>query len=267
MFKSCVHLTRKVDDVTPPAYIALEDWPIDLPDDAQVHMVGAGRYSNANADVTLAEIRAWLDQPKVEPSIGSLLEFRTKYRAAERDVAGKQIRWVPTSPRKVAWSSKGSANVLDDHSIQLRESSGWQEFTLYFAPAGIERIDRIRLELLPSERAREKGNRNVMLFDVKARLESTANGSTPVEFQRCRLLANETDETVANCIDFLSDTGWTVPDFVGGAACHQLVLECRKPITIQPGRLLAITIDSGAEPDLSPLSGIRVSFPSRSKDD
>ena len=186
MIKSCVHLTSKVDDVTSPAYIALVDWPIDLPDDAQVHAVNAGRYSKANADVTLAEIRAWLDQPNVELSIESLLDFRTNYRAAERDVASKKTRWVPASPKKVAWLSKGSANVLDDHSIELRESSGWQEFTLYFAPTGIERIDRILVELLPSERSREKGNRKVMLFDVKGHLESVANGSTPVEFQRCR---------------------------------------------------------------------------------
>jgi hypothetical protein len=265
MFRTCVHLSSKVDDVTPPAYIALEDWPIDLPDDAQIHVVNAGRYSKADADVTLAEIRAWLDQPNLQPTIESLLDFQTDYRAAERDVATKQLRWVPASPQRIAWSSKGFANVLDDHSIELKESSGWKEFTLYFAPTGSERIDRILVELLPRERSPVTGNRKVMLFDIKAHIEEIANGSTAVEFQRCRLLDDETDETVLNCVDNLSDTGWAVPDFLGSDACHQLVLEFRRPITVQRGSILGITIDSGAAPDVDSLSRIRVSFPSHGK--
>lgn len=88
MFKSCVHLSSKVDDVTPPAYIALEDWPIDLPHDDQIHVVTAGRYYTADSDVTLGEIRGWLDQPQLQATIKSLLDYKTKSRTARRKTDG-----------------------------------------------------------------------------------------------------------------------------------------------------------------------------------
>ncbi|MEO1615929.1 MAG: SUMF1/EgtB/PvdO family nonheme iron enzyme [Planctomycetota bacterium] len=166
---------------------------------------------------------------------------------------------MQSSPKKVVWSSKGSANVLGDQSIELQGSNDWQEFTLYFQPPELAQIERVLLEVLPSPRSCANSDKRLVLFDVKPHLESVETGTTQLEFRRCRFLGNEADETAANCIDFLSDTGWTVPDFVGNDACHQLVLELRKPITVKRGNMFAITIDSGA-PDLATLSRVRVSF-------
>ena len=83
-FKTKFHLSSKVDDVTPPAYLAIGDGVTDLPDDNQVHAFNFsnGRHERADSDITLAEIRDWLDQPKVKPTIESLLDYRAKSRFA-----------------------------------------------------------------------------------------------------------------------------------------------------------------------------------------
>jgi formylglycine-generating enzyme required for sulfatase activity len=174
--------------------------------------------------------------------------------------ANMDARWVQSIPEKVVWSSESSAKVLGDHSIELQGSNDWQELTLYFQPPELAQISRVLLEVLPSARSHANGNQRLVLFDVKPHLESDEKATTQLEFKSCRFLGNEADDTVANCIDFLSDTGWTVPDFVGKDACHQLVLELREPITVQPNKMFAITIDSGGAPDLKQLSRIRVSF-------
>ncbi|GAA5510918.1 hypothetical protein [Novipirellula caenicola] len=267
LFKTEVFLSSKVDDVTPPAYITFGDGVIDLPNDAQLHAITDGRYHRADSDVTLGEIRAWVDQSPLRASIESLLEYRTKSRADEQGGANKRTRWVQASPEEVVWSSKGSDNVLDDHSIELRGSSNdWQEFTLYFQPPKLMQIEHILLEVLPSAATDANDNQRMVLFEVNPHLESVENGAMPLEFRSCRFLGNEDDETAANCIDSLSDTGWTVPDFVGKDACHQLVMELRKPITVQPDGMFAITIDSGGAPDLRQLSRIRVSFSGQAQD-
>lgn len=174
--------------------------------------------------------------------------------------ANRDARWVPSSPEKIVWSSKGSAKVLGDHSIELQGSSGWQELTLYFQPAELAQISQVRLEVLPSARSRANADQRLVLFDVKPHLESAEKATTQLEFKSCRFLGNEADDTAANCIDYLSDTGWTVPDLVGKDACHQLVLELSEPIPVKRNNKFAITIDSGGAPDLKPLSRIRVSF-------
>lgn len=281
-FRSCFHLSSKVDDVTPPAYLAIGDGVTDLPNGNQLHAFADGRHSQTDGDITLAEIRDWLDQPDIVATIQSLLEHKTKLRTDKLEngtvaairtqavraeqPANMETRWVQSSPKKVVWSSNGSANVLSDHSIELQGSNDWQEFTLYFRPKELAQIKRVRLEVLPSSRSCPNGDQRLVLFDVKPHLESVENGTTRLEFRRCRFLGNEADETAANCIDFLSDTGWTAPDFVGSDACHQLVLELRKPITVQRDSMFAITIDSGGAPDLKQLSRIRVSFSGRIQD-
>lgn len=174
--------------------------------------------------------------------------------------AKTDVRWVQSSPEKVVLSTEGSAKVLDDHSVELPGSNNWQEFTLYFQPPELAQISRVLLEVLPSERSRANGDQRLVLFDVKPHLESEEKATTQLEFKRCRFLGDEADETAANCIDFLSDTGWTVPDFVGKDACHQLVFELCEPITVQRNKMIAITIDSGGAPDLKALSRVRVSF-------
>jgi hypothetical protein len=86
-FKTSVHLSSKVDDVTAPAYIALPEWAVELPHDHQIHAVTAGRYYTADSDVTLGEIRGWLDQPQLQATIKSLLDYSTKSRSADRNTA------------------------------------------------------------------------------------------------------------------------------------------------------------------------------------
>lgn len=226
-FQTIFHLSSKVDDVTPPAYLAMEEHTVDLPNKNQVHAISGGRYQQTDSDVTLAEIRDWLDQPDIRATIDSLLDHKTKLRTGKPENDGvaairtqavraeqranMETRWVQSSPKKVAWSSKGSANVLGDHSIELEGSSDWQEVTLYFEPSELAQIERVLLEVLPSSRSRVNGDRRMVLFEVKPHLESVKHGTTQLEFRSCRFLGNEADETVANCIDFLSDTGWTVP--------------------------------------------------------
>ena len=83
-FRNCFHLSSKVDDVTPPAYLALGDGVIDLPDDNQIHAIAGGRVFHTDADVTLAELRDWLDQPKIRATIDSLKEHTAKLRAGEQ---------------------------------------------------------------------------------------------------------------------------------------------------------------------------------------
>ncbi len=175
--------------------------------------------------------------------------------------ADADTQWVYSGPEKVVWSSVGLAQILTDHSIELqKKANGWQEFTLYFRPPEHAQISRVSLEVLPSVPSRKEGDHRVVLFEVKANLESDQKAATQLEFKSCRFAGNEADDTAANCIDFLSDTGWTVPDFVGNDACHQLVFELSEPITVQRNNMFAITIDSGNAPDIKALSRVRVAF-------
>jgi formylglycine-generating enzyme required for sulfatase activity len=190
----------------------------------------------------------------------TVLAILTPTAGAEQP-ANLNPRWVHASPTKVVWSSEGSAEVLKDHSIELTGSKAWQEVTLHYQFPELVEITRVLLEVLPSSRPRENVDQRMVLFDVKPHLKGDEKTTTrQLEFKSCRFLGNEADDTVANCIDFLSDTGWTVPDFVGKDACHQLVLELGEPITVQRNGMFAITIDSGSAPGLKALSRVRVSF-------
>ena len=83
-FRSWFHLNSRVDDVTPPAYIAMPEHTVDLPNRIQLYAVGGGRYRQTDSDVTLAEIRSWLDQRDLIATIDSLVEYKTKIRTAVR---------------------------------------------------------------------------------------------------------------------------------------------------------------------------------------
>ena len=87
-FKTCFNLSSKVDDVTPPAYLAIGDGVVDLPSKDQIHFVANGRYSRSDSDISLSEIRGWLDQPQLNVSVKSLLDYRSRSRAAERNSGG-----------------------------------------------------------------------------------------------------------------------------------------------------------------------------------
>ncbi|MEP3478720.1 MAG: hypothetical protein ABJZ55_05690 [Fuerstiella sp.] len=81
-FQTVFALSSKVDDVTPPAYLGIAgtENTVDLPNKNQVHALSGGRYRQSDSDVTLAEVRAWLDQPDLLATTDSLLDFKTKRR-------------------------------------------------------------------------------------------------------------------------------------------------------------------------------------------
>ena len=166
----------------------------------------------------------------------------------------------PSHPEKIEWASKGFAKVLSDNSIQLRGAKQWQEFTLYFRPQMLTDIKRVRLEVLPPANPQPRGDKKLMLFDVKPHLENNEQETTPLEFQQCRFLGNEDDDTAGHCIDFVSDTGWTVPPFADRKTGHELVLEFDKAVAVRGGDMFALTIDSGGADDLLTLSRVRVSL-------
>lgn len=87
-FQTIFHLSSKVDSVTPPACLAMEEDTVDLPHKDQVHAFSAGRYRRTDSDVTLAEIRAWLDQPDLLATVDSLLDYKTKMRTGRRKNGG-----------------------------------------------------------------------------------------------------------------------------------------------------------------------------------
>ena len=87
-FQTIFHLSSKVDDVTPPAYLAMEEHTVDLPNKNQLHAVSGGRYQQTDSDITLAEIRAWLDQPELLASVDSLLDYKVKMRASRHRNGG-----------------------------------------------------------------------------------------------------------------------------------------------------------------------------------
>jgi len=86
--RSVFNLSSKVDDVTPPAYLGMEEHTVDLPNKVQIHTVSGGRYHQTDSDVTLEEIRAWLDQADLLVTADSLLDFKAKIRTAKRKNGG-----------------------------------------------------------------------------------------------------------------------------------------------------------------------------------
>ncbi|MEM1228864.1 MAG: hypothetical protein AAGJ40_24535 [Planctomycetota bacterium] len=84
-FRRAFQLSSKVDDVTSPAYLDMSDGVIDLPDRKQIHAIIDWRHYQADSDVTLAEIRSWLDQTELRMTIDALLEHKTKLRAGKQD--------------------------------------------------------------------------------------------------------------------------------------------------------------------------------------
>ncbi|MCC9602290.1 hypothetical protein LOC67_17180 [Stieleria sp. JC731] len=88
-FRSVFRLSSKVDDVTPPAYLGMEQHTEDLPGKNQVYAIIGGRYMQADSDVTLAEIRAWIDQPDMHATIESLLDFKARMRASRKGNEGE----------------------------------------------------------------------------------------------------------------------------------------------------------------------------------
>lgn len=172
--------------------------------------------------------------------------------------------WVPQRPSKVVMNSKGAFRVLQNRSVEFTGGESWRETTLYFQFKQATRVDKIQLELLPAKAAVDgrlgPQAKRLMLFDVKPYLGNRKGGLKPTQFAECTHLENPRDESTANAIDFLTDTGWTVPPLADGAAAHHLILRFGQPLEITPRQSLALTIDSGGSPELDVVSRVRVSF-------
>lgn len=174
--------------------------------------------------------------------------------------------WVSASPKKVSLTSAGTAHILDDHSVRLSSDVQWQEATLQYAFEKPSTIEEIRLEILPTESPSGPqfgtGGRKLILFDVKPSMDRPAGKRTSLEFSSATYLQDPEDETTANCIDFLTDTGWTVPTSQEAEA-HVLVMRLSKPIQLQADQRLTLVIDSGGSDELAVFNRIRFSFPQK----
>ena len=199
--------------------------------------------------------QAFEDQPERWLAWWAENGTREEFKNAE------QVRWIPTKPSKVVFVSSGSSKILEDASIQLDGSGKWQEFTLSFSKSELPaRVQTVRLELLSPLPSQSQSGKSVKLFDVKPHLQDKDGKITQLEFAECQVVGNPDDDSAVNCIDFLSDTGWKVPDFSGPDSAHQLVLKFAESIVLDDGNMFGVTIDAGGSPELGTLSRVRVSF-------
>lgn len=189
--------------------------------------------------------------------IEELFEAYLKQQETEHE---HQFYWVQSNPEEIRWTTEGSAQVLDDNSIQLHSSANWQDFSLDFRQPALGEISHVRLEVLTSADEENSENTKMTLFDVKAYLRNEKNESNAVEFASCNYLGNNSDDTADKCIDGMSDTGWTVPEFDGKEACHALVFELTEPIVVEESNRFELAIDSGGAANLLSLPRIRISF-------
>ncbi len=175
--------------------------------------------------------------------------------------AVQETQWVPLKPHKIEWSSTGSAEVNDDHSIRFLGSDEWQEFTLVLSLPDEASFQRLRLEVFPPDASQIQSGKELILFDVKPSLENAEKGRTVIDFESCQMLGRQPDPSLAHCIDGLTDTGWSVPRTQGSREAYSLVFELGEPVLLGSDDRLAITLDSGGARNLLTLSRIRISIP------
>ena len=109
----------------------------------------------------------------------------TGFGLAHEQVA-EPARWIPTRPDKIVFRSHGTAQILDDSSVQLGGDTRWQEFTLCFEFQKPTQLQEIRVELLPPTSSedpnRPRQRKRLVLFDIKAQLENRIHQMTSLEF-------------------------------------------------------------------------------------
>ena len=202
--------------------------------------------------------------PSIRTSFGDEPHEPADSRKNPQRARNDHSSWIPARPVEAAVSSGGTARILDDHSVQLEGDVPWQEANLQFEFGKPTNVEEIRLEILPVDSPAGsqfgRGGDKLMLFDVKPSLEDQTGNFTSLEFASCNYLQNSSDETAANCIDDLTDTGWKVPPLPADATAHELVLRFEKPITLRAGQRLTLTVDSGGADELAVLNRIRFAF-------
>jgi hypothetical protein len=189
----------------------------------------------------------------------------TQRRADELPWRNEQAQWISARPTEVTVAKDGMAKILDDHSVRLEGDVRWQEASLGFEFDTSTSVEEIRLEILPVDSPAGprfgRGGRKLIVFDIKPSIKDQDGKSSRLDFTSCTYLQNPSDETTAGCIDYLTDTGWTVPNLPADAVAHELVLRFEKPIVLRPGQRLTLTVDSGGGDELAVLNRIRFAFP------
>ena len=282
-FQPDFHLNSKVDDVTPPAYLAMEENTVDLPNENQVHEVShsEGRYRQTDSDVTLAEIRAWLDQPDILATVDSLLDHKAKMRtggvafAFEMKRAAADVIWHSLTPQTA--TEKQSSND-HDNELQLFSDGSVQtalpaptasEVTLRFQCASTTKIRRIRVELLPDTRfpdgrlGRNPERKSLFLFDIEARIAGKDGDLRRTEWQSCTISkdSSEPDNTDGvNLIDAASDTGWSIPREANADDVPYAILTFPSIIVIPANGCFLLSFDVGGHQDFDTPARYRVSF-------
>lgn len=282
-FQTVFHLNDKVDDVTPLAYLVMEENTVDLPNENQVHEVSNsdGRYRQTDSDVTLAEIRAWLDRPDILATVDSLLDHKAMMRTGGVAFAGKTKRaatdeiWHRLAPQLA--TEKQSAND-DDNKLQLFSDGSVQnalpapnasEVTMRFQCATRTSIRRVRVELLTDTRfpdgrlGRNPERKELMLFDIEARIAGEDGNLRRTEWQSCTISndSREPDNTDGgNLIDAASDTGWSIPKEANADDVPYAILTFQRIIVIPANGCFSLSFDVGGHPDFDSPARYRVSF-------
>ena len=235
--------------------------------------IGIFRFEHAGGSAELS-MKELLEDVKQKPgkvirrSI-QLKKFKQQNTAvtenpiSRADHTEKPASWIPARPQKITVTS-GSASMLDDQSIRLEGNDRWQEVTSHFVFDKSTTVDELRLELLPIDTPSGpqfgRGGEQLILIDVKAGVQKQTGEWKSCDFSSCISLLNPDDQTTIHCIDYLSDTGWTVPALPENAKAHTLVLSFDEPVMLQPSERLVLTVDSGGSKELAVFNRIRFAF-------
>lgn len=188
-------------------------------------------------------------------------EPKPKKDTSAEEMPSSTLQFIAAKPSHVTIASSGTSEIRNDRSVQFNQSDRWQEFTLHFSPADLSsKVSAVQLEILPSDSVSSSDMKSTMLFEVKPHLKQKDGKTIQLEFSKCTFTGDANDDSTANCIDSLSDTGWKVPEFTDEHRVHFLLFHLDRPIETGNVNELAITIDSGGAEQFSALSRVRVSF-------
>jgi hypothetical protein len=107
---------------------------------------------------------------------------------AQEQVAEPE-KWIPARPDKIVFRSHGTAQILEDSSVQLGGNTLWQEFTLDFGFQKPIQVQEIRIELLPPTQSADSNrphqHKRLVLFEIKPQVENRVNQMTTLQFSSC----------------------------------------------------------------------------------
>lgn len=170
-------------------------------------------------------------------------------------------QFIAATPKHVNFVSSGTSEILNDRSVQLNPTDQWQEYALHFSPADLpSKVSVVQLEILPRDSAQSSNSKPTLLSDVKPHLKQQDGQTVQLDFSKCTFTGDVNDDLTVHCIDYLSDTGWQVPEFTDKHRVHHLLLHLEKPVEMENVTDFALTIDAGGAGQFSAVSRVRVSF-------